>query len=500
MPLRRPTPHPAPVSRAPLRRRLVAGVLARLGLLALLALPTTGVAQTLPVLERPVPFDEAGRVTALTPALVSRLALPSPAWPVVGSFREARLYAVDSGGHVLVVARPDGTVLRYALDADAFVALRSAVGSGLLAQAGGRDRVPELMNGVDVSQPAGNVFVRNQAILGLAAYGPAAAALASRGGPAAGAGAYLVAAGSSFFVAANLVRNRTVTRAQAAHSFHMGTRGAAAGAAVAAIGNADGGPGYGAPILAGAVSGTVFGYLQARGLSDGEAASAGLTADLAALTVLGVAGASDLLKRERRTRLWDPENPQFGSVEESGNFTPGAKLAFAGTIGAATAGYLLGPRYARRAAYNVTAGDASVVLTSGAVGAVAALAIPSSDAKATTRYAVATGGLLAGAFFADRALVRHRDRTTADGGLIRLGTLAGGLMGAGVAALGEAEAQPTLGLAAAGGLLGLLGTEALLRPAPDAGPVRGIMQEAAARLDGRVFVSLGPVSSVRITF
>ncbi|HMS04038.1 MAG TPA: hypothetical protein PKE51_13735, partial [Gemmatimonadaceae bacterium] len=126
--------------------------------------------------------------------------------------------------------------------------------------------------------------------------------------------------------------------------------------------------------------------------------------------------------------------------------------------------------------------------------------IPSSNAKAPTRYAAATGGLLAGAFFADRALVRHRDRTSADGGLIRLGTLAGGLMGAGVAALGEAEAQPTLGLAAAGGLLGLLGTEALLRPAPDAGPVRGIMQEAAARLDGRVFVSLGPVSSVRITF
>jgi hypothetical protein len=488
------------VSAGRIRRRILGGLLGVVVPVALIALPATATAQTLPVLERPVPFDDAGRITTLTPALVARLALPSPAWPVVGSFRDARLYAVDSGGHVLVVTRPDGTVLRYALDAAALAAMRSAIGAGLLAQAGGRDRVPELMNGVDVSQPAGNVFVRNQTILGLAAYGPAAAALGSRSGPAAAAGGYLVAAGSSFFIAANLVKNRSVTRAQAAHSFHMGTRGAAAGAALAAIGNADGGPGYGAPILAGAVSGTVLGYLQARGLSDGEAASAGLTADLAALTVLGVAGASDLLKRERRTRLWDPENPQFGSFEESGNFTTGAKLALASTVGVATAGYLVGPRYARRAAYNVTAGDASVVLTSGAVGAVAALAIPSSNAKATTRYAVATGGLLAGAFFADRALVRHRDRTSADGGLIRLGTLAGGLMGAGVAALGEAEAQPTLGLAAAGGLLGLLGTEALLRPAPDAGPVRGIMQEAAARLDGRVFVSLGPVSSVRITF
>lgn len=466
-----------------------------------LALPHTPlVAQAAPVVERPIPFDSAGRVTSVTPALAARLALTAPAWPVTGGFRDARLYADERGGHVLVVTQPDGTVRRYTLDAAAFAAVRGAVGAGLLAQAGTRDRVPDLMNGREVSQPAGNVFVRNQTILGLAAYGPAAAALLSNGSGAAAAGGYLVAAGSSFFVAANLVKNRAVTRAQAAHSFHMGTRGAAAGAAIAAIGNADGGPGYGAPILAGAVAGTVLGYTQARGLSDGEAASAGLFADLGALTVLGVTGAADMLKRERRQVLFDPSRPELGGYEESGNLTSGAKVALGTTIGVATVGYLVGPRYARRAAYNVTAGDASVVLTTAAVGAIGALAAVPDRASQATEYGVATGGLLAGALLADRALVRTRDRTSADGGLIRLGTLAGGLMGAGLAAMAESGRQPALALAATGGLLGLFGTDALLKPAPDTGPLRGIMQEAAARLDGRVFVSLGPVSSVRITF
>jgi hypothetical protein len=34
------------------------------------------------VVETPVSFDSAGKVRAITPALVSRFALQSPAWPV----------------------------------------------------------------------------------------------------------------------------------------------------------------------------------------------------------------------------------------------------------------------------------------------------------------------------------------------------------------------------------------------------------------------------------
>ena len=60
------------------------------------------------------------------------------------------------------------------------------------------------------------------------------------------AGGYFLAAGTSFFVAANMVQGRVVTRAQAARAAHGGTRGALVGVGIAAIANADGGPGWGA--------------------------------------------------------------------------------------------------------------------------------------------------------------------------------------------------------------------------------------------------------------
>jgi hypothetical protein len=73
-------------------------------------------------------------------------------------------------------------------------------------------------------------------------------------------------------------------------------------------------------------------------------------------------------------------------------------------------------------------------------------------------------------------------------------------MGGGVAAIAETEAQAGLALASAGGILGLIAADRIIKPARDAGPLRGIMQSSARALDQRVFVSLGPVSSVRVTF
>jgi hypothetical protein len=458
-------------------------------------------AQSSPVIERPVPFDSAGRVPALSPALARRRGLTTPAWPVTGDFRDARLYRTDDGGHVLVVQRPDGSVARFALSDAALVAVRQAVGSGLLAQGAAGERLSGGSTGLEVSQPAGNAFVRNQALLGLAAYGPATAALFSGGGPAASGGGYLLAAGTSFFIAANTVKNRTVTRAQASLASHAGTRGALAGAAAAAIGNANSGPGWGAPILASAVVGTIAGYQQARGLSDGEAASAGLMADLGALTVLGVTGSLDAFRRDQRQVFFDPQRPEFGSYTETDdNLRASGKLALGGAIGASVLGYAFGPRYARRAAYNVTAGDASLVLTAATLGAVTAAAIPNEKSGEQSSFAWATGGMLAGALIADRTMVRTADRTAADGALVRLGTLAGALVGGGVAAMAEAERQPALIMAAAGGYLGMLATDHIIRPARGAGPLRGIMQGASRSLEDRVRVSIGPVTSVHITW
>jgi hypothetical protein len=459
------------------------------------------VAQSAPSVETPVPFDSAGRIPAISPTLVSRLALTAPAWPVSGAFREARLFRTETGSYVLVVQRTDGAVARFALSDDARTALQRAVSTGLLAQGTGGERLTnDASTGVVASQPAGNRFVRNQTLLGLAAYGPATAALLSNSGPAAAGGGYFLAAGTSFFVAANLVKNRPVTRAQSSLASHGGTRGAAAGAAIAAIANANDGPGWGAPILLGAIGGTMGGYWRARGLSDGEAASAGFVADLAALTALGIGGTADAFRRETREVAFDPERPDLTYTETDDNLRTPGKATLGAAIGASMLGYAFGPRYARRASYNVTAGDVSVAFASAALGALAATAIPGDNTDETTMFGVATAGMLTGAWLADRALVRTYDRTSADGTLVQLGALAGALMGGGVAAISEANRQGALALVTAGGTLGLVAADRILAPVRDAGPLRGIMETSARALDDRVRVSIGPVTSVRIAW
>ena len=457
-------------------------------------------AQVVPIVETSVPFDSARRVTVITPTLVTRLGLIAPAWPVNGSFREARLYRIDGGAHVLVVQRLDSTVARFSLDAAAVSSLQRAISTGLVAQGRGGDRLLGAGSGVVVSQPAGNLFVRNQTFLGLVAYGPATAALLSKSSAAAAAGGYFLAAGTSFFVAANMVQGRVVTRAQAARAAHGGTRGALVGVGIAAIANADGGPGWGAPILAGAIGGTIAGFHQARGLSDGEAASAGFFADLGALSVLGIGGSAGVFQGKKTTVAY-AGSPQFGSYTQTDNSLRGpGKAVVGGAIGASILGYAFGPRYARRAAYNVTSGDVSVAFTGALLGGVAASSLIGDGGNNTPRYGVATAGVLAGAFLADRGLVRRADRTSADGTLVQLGALAGALIGGGIAAMAGTEAQGALALGSAGGILGLLAADAIIKPARDAGPLRGIMQSSARALNGRVFVSLGPVTSVRVIF
>ena len=458
-------------------------------------------AQVVPSIETLVPLDGARRITIITPTLVSRLGLAAPAWPVVGAFREARLFRIDGGTHVLVVQRVDSMVARFALDDAAVASLQNAVSVGLVAQGRGGDRLLGAGTGVVVSQPAGNTFVRNQTFLGLVAYGPATAAILSKSNGAAAAGGYFLAAGTSFFVAANTVKGRVVTRAQAARAAHGGTRGALTGVGIAAIANADGGPAWGAPILAGALGGTIIGFQQARGLSDGEAASAGLFADLGALTALGIGGSSGAFQGKKTVVPYDKNNPRLGSYTTTDNSLRGpGKTAVGAAIGANIIGYAFGPRYARRAAYNVTAGDVSVVFTSALLGGVGASSLIGEGGNDTHKYGVAAAGILTGALLADRGLVRKADRTSADGTLVQLGALAGALMGGGVAAMAESESQGVLAFASAGGILGLLAADGIIKPARDAGPLRGIMQSSARALDGRVFVSVGPVTSVRVTF
>lgn len=429
-------------------------------------------------IERPIAFDLSGRIRVVTPPVAARWKLTAPVWPLGRDWREARLYATDTTSTspaVLVVQRMDGAVARYTYSFEALQQLRSTISDAVVAQGASFDSTRGT-TGFEVSEPAGNTFVRNQTVLGLVAYGPATAAILNDNAAAA-AGGYFLAAGSSFFVAAQMIRNRSVTRAQTVLAFHGGTRGAIAGAAVAAIGNADGGPGYGIPILVGALGGTVAGFRAARAMSDGEAASSGFGADLFATTTLGLAGVLGAFDDD---------------TTSSDNLPARAKIAIGSALGSAAIGYAIGPRYARRAEYNVTSGDIDVSFTSAALGGLGVNALLSRDADTRSRAAAAASGIVLGALLADRTKVRHADRTSSDGTLVQLGAIAGALMGGGVALTTEANSRGATAMVAAGGVLGLALADKLVRPAPDAGPKRGILQSSSLGGASRVSVAVLP--------
>lgn len=401
------------------------------------------------VTERPVPFDSVGRVPTITEPLAERLRLAPPAWPVLGSFVRAQLFSKSSGGYTLVVVRADGALDRYDLSGDAAEALRAVVVSALAS--GQRAGVGEQTS--VASDPAGNAFVRNQALLGLFLYGPAAALMvgdATNDGKAALSAELLTVSGA--FAAALARRNASppVTTAQNNLSTSAAIHGAAMGEALIYAAGVRGGDNnaptaHGAALLAGSVGGAIMGMHFARRMTDAEAASSAYGADFTAAASLGVMGAAGALEHESSGRA-------------------AAAVASAAMIG----GYLLGPSYPRRASYTVTAGDVRAMTTTTLIG-IAAAATPfigrdRPDARALS--AALAGGMVVGALAGDRWLVRPRDHTASDGALLLTGAGVGAVVGGGVASLGNASSQPAWGLAVTGALLGMIATEAAVRPMP----------------------------------
>ena len=399
---------------------------------------------TAQVTERPIPFDSVGRVPTITEPLAHRLQLAPPVWPVLGSFVRAQLFSKSTGGYTLVVARPDGALDRYDLTGEAAEALRSVVVTALAS--GRRAGVGEQTS--VASDPAGNAFVRNQALLGIFLYGPAAATMvggASNDAKAALSAELITASGA--FAAALARRNASppVTTAQNNLSTHAALHGAVLGEALLyAAGGGDDGT-HGAALLAGSVGGTILGMELARPMTDAEAAASGYGADFSTAVALGILGAGGALEHESSAR-------------------PAAAVASAAMLG----GYAIGPSYPRRASYTVTAGDVRAMTTTSLIG-IAAAAIPfvghdRPDARALS--ASLAGGMVAGALAGDRWLVRPRDHTTSDAALLTTGAVLGAVVGGGVANLGDASAQPGWGLAVGGAVLGLIATEAAVRPTP----------------------------------
>ena len=396
--------------------------------------------------ERPVPFDQAGRLLTISTSLASRLGLTMPQWPVVGTYVDARLYERPGGDFVIAVQKTDGTVVRYPITAAARRELSDVLSQAMLSSG----LVTMAERGDMVSSPAGSRFVLSQLVAGLVIYGPAAAALADEGS----AGAlYLLTAGASFFAASAITKSRTVTRAQASLSTDGIWRGALLANGIRFViagddtNNDPSNPGVNdrdrvTPLvtLIGALGGTVIGYNLGRNLTDAETAGATFGSTATAATTAGLLGLAGAYQGDGRAEV-------------------------AALVGASLVGYPLGLRYVRRAPYRVTAGDVSTVLTTGLVGALmSSVLIPEDDPSGQLVGGVLTGGFLTGMVVGDRLIAKRRDLSESDAWLIRLGGLAGSLIGFALPAAFQSDnGRLILFSGSVGAALGVAGTLRFVR-------------------------------------
>jgi hypothetical protein len=312
---------------------------------------------------------------------------------------------------------------------------------------------------------ARNAFVKNQTILGILAYGPAFAGAIANNGAGATAG-YLVVAGGTFFAASEISRRTFISRAQSDLAFNMGHNGALAGwAAMYSVGATNRAQSAGA--FVGGLTGATLGLNFARNMTEADAVGAAFGSDMGALIGWGTSEAI------RGKETCTPSSAPFAApvcTRSLSNHTEVALILASGIIG-----YPLGVLYPRNARYHVTPGDIGTLWGTTLLGMATAGTFLGDKSSGRTRAASLTTGAVLGIIAGDRFLVQPFDHSRTDGGRVVLGTVAGGLMGAGIATLtntSNPDPHLVLGAAAAGGLLGLIITERYLDPPSDAGPPR----------------------------
>jgi hypothetical protein len=410
-----------------------------------LAVPSSSLLQA-QVVERPVPFDSAGQVYVMTPFIAERAALQAPWWPVAGDFTQARLYTVNDSSYILTVARRSGVVERYTLTTSDRDAIRAIV-----------SRLPRSV--LEPRNDARNAFVRNQTVLGILLYGPTFAGAFSDNSAAATAG-YLVVAGGTFFAASEISRRLLITRAQSDLSTNMGHNIALAGwATMYLIGSNDKAQSAGA--FVGGISGAALALRVARHMTEADAIGAGFGSNISALIALGTVEA---IRGDRGCA-----QPTAGT-DDCGRISDKAEVVT--ILAAGLVGYPLGVLYPRNATYNVTPGDIQTLYAATGLGILAGVSFLPESPKRSAAWFAGTAGGVVGMIAGDRFLVQRYDHSRGQGGLITLGTFAGGLMGAGVAAVFDTDlSNPPLvfGAATIGGLIGLIATEKYADAGSDAG-------------------------------
>lgn len=287
-------------------------------------------------------------------------------------------------------------------------------------------------------------------MLGVAIYAPAFATTVASDGLAWGA-SYLLVAGGSFVAASEVSRWITITDPMQRLATWLPVHGAIAGSMAAKLLDGDQKATAGA-VFFGSVGGAAMALWKGRQMNDAEAAATVFGTDVLGLAGYGIA-----------TMAGVPAGADAG------------KTRLAAALGGMVLGAPAGHAYAALVPYHVTAGDLTASSAAGGVGMLAGLAVLAGRGDVPERdmaTALIVGGL-AGLVAGDRLLVRRYDHTPAEGRLVALGGIAGGLMGAGVAMLTRADdgewGTVSAALTAAGAAAGIGLTQRYLLPKADGG-------------------------------
>jgi len=352
--------------------------------------------------ETQIPIDSQGKIEFIDAKLEQKLGL----FAEYENFREARLFQISEADYVLeIVYQPQDKVLkkRISLSAAEMKNLQSRVSEQI------NQKTPE----VTLDQEGRAKLLVGTTSLALGFYGWALPVAIKIDDGKVALALYMLTSGAGFFIPFSMTRDLQVTDAAATLSLYGGSRGILHGFALAGIISEE--PSmeglFAAAIVAG-IGEAIYGfrYADQRKLSAGTAEMIGLGGDFGVGLAVGVSHLADFFEHEDGRAI-------FGSI-----------LVGSG-IGLTTGKWL-----AQQQSY--TRGDAYVLGTTGLLGAYVPLAIVDmfNPDQEKAYSAAAMAGAICGIGLGQH-LIRGKDFTTAQSNYIQLSTVAGGLLGAGLAYL-----------------------------------------------------------------
>lgn len=356
--------------------------------------------------ERQITFDEAGKILVVTKSMNDEYKWFEP----IETFLEARLFKMNDSSFVLEIMRradQGNERERRQLSMVDMAALRARIqmSAGSPTETGGLD------------QSGRSALLWGSTLWSLFYYGTAITAVFSPEGEFSASPTYLIAGGLGYFVPAILTQDANVTAGAASLAVGGMFQGALHGWALGGLisgSNLSARTGFALSVLGG-VSETIAGYVVGTntGISEGAAGVINTTefygaagGALAALTIMG-----NLTDGDASIRV----------------------LSGLGLLGAA-GGVLVGNEIIK--SQHITTSDATVYAVTGALGLGLPYAILSAVNPTNVSSRVITGlGLVgaAGGLYLGTRLIDGLDYRENDGTTVLLSTLAGGLVGIGIA-------------------------------------------------------------------